>query len=259
MSNTEKANLARIRDNQRRSRARRKGYLQDLEGKFRNCELLGVEASSEIQAAARRVAEENKRLRLLLRSRGVPESEINNYVGKSTDNPRFLSEPTTLDSLLSARRQCNGEKPGCSPVLSESPSSSISWKPVSTSARSTSKSDACRPHCLTPSSNMSAAPLAQQYPQAAVLFDVNDFSQTNSECHQPAPTETWSGPSNYELAEEIDSDPNTSSCTFATNLIRDINTGVSAEQLKEELGCAPNTECKIDNSTLFSVMDRYSG
>ncbi|KAF1821778.1 uncharacterized protein K489DRAFT_299098, partial [Dissoconium aciculare CBS 342.82] len=62
---------ARIRDNQRRSRARRKEYLQDLEVRFRNCEQLGVEASAEIQAAARRVVDENKRLRMLLKQRGL--------------------------------------------------------------------------------------------------------------------------------------------------------------------------------------------
>ncbi|KAF2459235.1 hypothetical protein BDY21DRAFT_275531, partial [Lineolata rhizophorae] len=62
---------ARIRDNQRRSRARRKEYLQELEGKFRNCQQLGVEASAEIQAAARKVLEENKRLRSLLRQKGL--------------------------------------------------------------------------------------------------------------------------------------------------------------------------------------------
>ncbi len=106
---------------------------------------------------------------------------------------------------------------------------------------------------------MSAAPSTQQYPQADVLFDANDFSRTNSEYHQPAPPEGWSGPINYELAEEINADAGTSSCTFATNIIRDLGTGVSAEQVKAELGCAPNTECKVDNSKLFNVMDRYSG
>ncbi|KAF2838760.1 hypothetical protein M501DRAFT_907401, partial [Patellaria atrata CBS 101060] len=65
-----KDHLARIRDNQRRSRARRKEYLQELEWKYRNCEQLGVEASAEIQLAARRVLEENKRLRALLKQKG---------------------------------------------------------------------------------------------------------------------------------------------------------------------------------------------
>ena len=43
----EKANLARIRDNQSRSHARYKEYLQELEARLRQCELQGIEASTE--------------------------------------------------------------------------------------------------------------------------------------------------------------------------------------------------------------------
>ncbi|KAK1918847.1 hypothetical protein P3342_010318 [Pyrenophora teres f. teres] len=65
-------NLARIRDNQRRSRARRKEYLQELEAKLRSYEQIGIEASSEIQSAARRVLDENKKLRALLHEEECP-------------------------------------------------------------------------------------------------------------------------------------------------------------------------------------------
>ncbi|TVY25439.1 hypothetical protein LHYA1_G005710 [Lachnellula hyalina] len=80
---SEKANLARIRDNQRRSRARRKEYLQELEAKLRQCELQGIEASAEIQVAARRVADENKKLRGLLFQNGVAEDSIESYLNSS--------------------------------------------------------------------------------------------------------------------------------------------------------------------------------
>lgn len=76
----EKANLARIRDNQRRSRARRKGYLQELEARLRQCELQGIEASAEIQLAARKVANENKRLRSLLAQHGVGDDTVEAYI-----------------------------------------------------------------------------------------------------------------------------------------------------------------------------------
>jgi hypothetical protein len=79
----EKANLARIRDNQRRSRARRKEYLQELEARLRQCELQGIEASSEIQMAARRVADENKKLRALLAQQGIGEENIEAYLQSS--------------------------------------------------------------------------------------------------------------------------------------------------------------------------------
>lgn len=62
---------SRIRDNQRRSRARQKEYIHELEEKVQACERLGVQASLEIQQAARNVLEENKRLRALLLSRDL--------------------------------------------------------------------------------------------------------------------------------------------------------------------------------------------
>ncbi|KAF4976610.1 hypothetical protein FZEAL_6749 [Fusarium zealandicum] len=76
----QKANLARIRDNQRRSRARRREYLQELEQRLRVYELQGVEASSEVQQAARRVAEENRQLRGLLNRHGISDDYISSYL-----------------------------------------------------------------------------------------------------------------------------------------------------------------------------------
>lgn len=76
----QKANLARIRDNQRRSRARRREYIQELEQRLRVFELQGVEASAEVQVAARRVAEENRQLRELLSKHGFGDDYIAQYL-----------------------------------------------------------------------------------------------------------------------------------------------------------------------------------
>ncbi|EME40461.1 hypothetical protein DOTSEDRAFT_101639, partial [Dothistroma septosporum NZE10] len=64
------------RDNQRRSRARRKEYLSELESKYQNCERVGVEANAEIQTAARLVLADNKRLRAMLKSLGISDADI---------------------------------------------------------------------------------------------------------------------------------------------------------------------------------------
>ncbi|KAJ6438994.1 hypothetical protein O9K51_08397 [Purpureocillium lavendulum] len=85
-----KDNLERVRKNQRRSRARKKEYLQRLEQQLRACELHGVEASAEMQAAARRVTEENKQLRKLLSRHGVSNESITEYLHFGTI---FAPEP----------------------------------------------------------------------------------------------------------------------------------------------------------------------
>ncbi|KAI5248484.1 hypothetical protein E4T43_01254 [Aureobasidium subglaciale] len=95
----QKANLARIR-----SRARRKEYLQELETKYRSCEAVGAEASAEIQAAARKVLDENKRLRRLLRQQGFSDADID-----GPEHDEFASSPLAaemLDVMLVTRKPC---------------------------------------------------------------------------------------------------------------------------------------------------------
>jgi hypothetical protein len=71
---------ARRRENQRQSRARKREYLLELEKRLRLCELQGIEASTEIQSAARRVAEENRQLRELLHKHEISEEYIGHYL-----------------------------------------------------------------------------------------------------------------------------------------------------------------------------------
>lgn len=117
MSSKEKANLARIRDNQRRSRARRKEYLQELEARLRQCELQGIEASSEIQMVARRVADENKKLRGLLVQHGVGEDTIETYLQTSPTTDTMMggqygsssAAVQMLEQLLQTRKTCTAD------------------------------------------------------------------------------------------------------------------------------------------------------
>ncbi|KAI8648147.1 hypothetical protein NCS56_01546900 [Fusarium sp. Ph1] len=96
----QKANLARIRENQRRSRARRREYLQELEQRLRVYELQGVEASSEVQQAARRVAEENRQLRGLLNRHGITDDYISSYL--HTGGAAAQSDPTPIPHFPSS-------------------------------------------------------------------------------------------------------------------------------------------------------------
>lgn len=68
--------LSRIRENQRRSRARKREYLEDLEGRWKKCQELGVQANVELQKAARRVIEENALLRRILAELGWETARV---------------------------------------------------------------------------------------------------------------------------------------------------------------------------------------
>ncbi|KAL7934045.1 hypothetical protein V8C35DRAFT_45419 [Trichoderma chlorosporum] len=70
----------RIRENQRRSRARRKEYVEGMQRKLQDFETKGVAATLEMQQAAREVAIENSRLRLLLAHSGVGVDAVEGFL-----------------------------------------------------------------------------------------------------------------------------------------------------------------------------------
>ncbi|KIW01246.1 uncharacterized protein PV09_07289 [Verruconis gallopava] len=70
----------RLRDNQRRSRARRKELILELQHRVHQYEQKELQATIFMQAAARKVARENDCLRKLLIQKGVSESEINAFL-----------------------------------------------------------------------------------------------------------------------------------------------------------------------------------
>ncbi len=69
----------RVRENKRRSRARQKEYIADLEQRLRRVQEHGVQATKEVQLAAQSVLKENIRLRQLLRHQGVDEYTISSW------------------------------------------------------------------------------------------------------------------------------------------------------------------------------------
>ncbi|KAL1755224.1 hypothetical protein FB107DRAFT_275076 [Schizophyllum commune] len=97
---------ARVRENQRRSRARKREYVASLEERLRRCQAEGAERNEMIQAAARKVAAENRALRELLREKGVDENEITARVEvyiQDSGEPTFPS-----CSNMSANCCCTG-------------------------------------------------------------------------------------------------------------------------------------------------------
>lgn len=83
---------ARLRDNKRRNRQRQKDYTSSLETQLRELQSRGVQATQEVQLSARKVVEENARLKALLRHVGVEDHMIETWKPDSTgQSPRVLS------------------------------------------------------------------------------------------------------------------------------------------------------------------------
>ncbi|CAI6342112.1 unnamed protein product [Periconia digitata] len=152
-------NLARIRDNQRRSRARRKEYINELEGRLRNCEQAGIEASAEIQNAARRVLEENRKLRLLLHEQGLTDAEIAVAMGGVNEQSYDgLAAVPALTTMLERRMVYSGPSRTSSPTSTHSsiagPSSYLPSAPplsIPVPRSATISNDSPSPHSIVSS------------------------------------------------------------------------------------------------------------
>ncbi|KAM3508575.1 hypothetical protein MY11210_006683 [Beauveria gryllotalpidicola] len=94
--NAEAMERARLRRNQRNSRARKQAYTRDLENRWNECVKLGAQATVEMQAVARKVQQENILLRRILARQGFDQDTIQRALeiekGMGEDYPRATSQ-----------------------------------------------------------------------------------------------------------------------------------------------------------------------
>lgn len=104
-------NASRLRENQRRSRARKKEYLLSLEARFQACQRTGIEANVDIQIAAKRVVRENLILRGMLKMRGVTDGEIEKTLKDGGE--ACVNAETAVEGVLKVlgKRPCSGGGP----------------------------------------------------------------------------------------------------------------------------------------------------
>ncbi|WPH04401.1 Hypothetical protein R9X50_00729200 [Acrodontium crateriforme] len=267
------ANLARIRDNQRRSRARRKEYLQELEQKYRVCEQSGVEASAEIQTAARRVIDENKRLRGMLLRLGMSEHEIDGQMTDAGDISAVHDGPSAhaLEQMLKTRRQCGTDSSGCNSPTTQSRNQTRQQQQPPSHIATTSSSQRTIPpnpaihHYAAPLSNekspTSMLPLTPtNYPALpnSYMASIHHHHQQLNSGYTIYPP-IWQQTPHPQIPSNDPIDPqNSSSCYIAANAIRTIKPD-AGQELENELCSGEQGDCNVPNTQIFSIMDRYSG
>ncbi|KAK1995369.1 hypothetical protein LX36DRAFT_582577 [Colletotrichum falcatum] len=178
------ANAIRIRDNQRRSRARHKEFVDELQRKVQEYEKRGIEASLQMQKAARDVAIENSRLRALLASRGVSSDQVDAYLRSFDDDPKgsaaaAISINTTLAPILSGPVVLE-PSPTQLPPLQEHFAKTFSPDPPV--AKKRKYGDALLPPVLT----LTPTPDVQQSSALDRLAVLADASLNRSSTQQPA-------------------------------------------------------------------------
>jgi hypothetical protein len=239
----------RIRENQRRSRNRRKELIEELQGRVQDFERKGVVATQEMQRAARRVAQENLRLRGLLAHHGVPHEEVDAYL-RSFDDDNALKDASDAAML---------------PVPCQAETSSVMASRVMSAADQTQRSN----HSIIGSDNDTITPFSRDQADGSSNFtpctkamtqlsrpvetlyemvadDVVEDCPNTSDCFCP-PTLTHSIPTDHGL--EI-------SCETAANIIVEMRGDRGdLESIRNSLGCIGGDKCTVRNSTVLQIMD----
>ncbi|KAF9056770.1 hypothetical protein BDP27DRAFT_1433561 [Rhodocollybia butyracea] len=134
----------RVRENQRRSRERKREYVASLEARLAEYSKNGVQANIELQSKARAVLEENKALRKLLAGphwrkqyHVVAHLPDRSRTTDDLDGPASLpstavlpSSPSCFDPLLAQNNTCTSPpvtSPPSAPLFSDVPSSAADF------------------------------------------------------------------------------------------------------------------------------------
>lgn len=247
----------RIRDNQRRSRNRRKELIDDLQKRIQEYEQKGVTATQEVQRAARRVAEENASLRDLLSRRGVSQGEIADHLRSFRAQgpsliPVYHSTITEPESI--GRRKITSER--------DHTLNQTHFRPVGQDQLFQQQQ---RPALVDASADRLSD--VHELPRSSEIIsqdhNCQSIQRTNDKsCRKPAPEEPEcpntadcfcppSTTANYQPPDvgfEI-------SCEAAATIIVEMRGDGDIDSARASLGCSGPEECSVKNSTVLQIMD----
>lgn len=244
----------RNREIQRRSRARRKEYVEDLEKRVRQYERDGVKVTTEVQAAARKVAEENFWLHSLLEKHGISPVEIKDYL----DSNRAAS-----CSLGSEVAEGPGKK-----VSSQNHIDYRNQHPPSLAEQSFSRPQASTTaHGGGDTGLMSPKSVPGSPEHELLLYNIDKSIQEDEARASSMATETLDQRSLPEKppascppcrSDERDGTirrADETSCEDAARIIASMRGHEDPEGVWPELGCSATRSCMVKNITIFQMVD----
>lgn len=114
------ASLELNRENQRRSRARHRDFINDLQRRVQEYEERDAQASAEMQRVARVVAEENAFLRELLAVKGVERDEIQGFLDARRAQ-QMVSSRSVEASPVHSHSHSRSQQPSWEQIKFQSP------------------------------------------------------------------------------------------------------------------------------------------
>lgn len=226
--------LARIRDNQRKSRARKQEHIRELEQKLALYQKQAHQKDVEHRLTVQRLETENRRLKSLLVSVGVPSNIVEGYL-RTTEEADMTRKVAIPAMKRPERSQCQS---GCARSCS--------------SGNQTDGDAICREQTDTPKFAIETAVHPETKQNTATRPSASVRSRIcGNVAGDPFPT-------NEDIL-------NTTLCAIAEELISQYNTrGVDLGEIQKKLwagftkGCATGEDCRVQNHILFQVLDEIS-
>ncbi|MCJ1328716.1 hypothetical protein MMC10_005393 [Thelotrema lepadinum] len=261
----------RNREHQRRSRARRKEYINDLEARIRQFEREGAQASVAVQIAAKRVVEENRLLREFLNAQGVSTAAIESHLKACTTSSNSGAPDSAAKSQKPLQRR-QLVKSATAPKLGNADTSAelredgtvasngapyyrksaIDTADAVSNVPKESSVTYITPHFSSPLVPGQAA--LQVLKSDAVCSrkgqEVADYGSSDSELQtNTSPTEEPIYESVPQPLPSIDE----MSCTDAARIIASLRGHQDPESLWSELGCSTERKCMVKRVRVFEL------
>lgn len=210
---------ARNRANQRRSRQRQKDHIQSLEARLAEYEKHGAQASKAIQMAARRVADENRKLRELLAGLGLAPGDTDAYLAGAV-SVQELTVARASEAMVPESR-----KPELTPAHGE-------MHVESRTAEIPSQESAIE----RPAQDIREVIKEAQTDEVQPVSHFHTKELVHKPSPQPQPDET--------------------DCEDAARIIAGMRGIGHPDDVRSELGCMPGGKCAIKNSRIFDLIDQ---
>jgi hypothetical protein len=223
-----------VRENQRKSRARRQDHLQDLEQKVLSLQQELDRRDVENRLVVQKLEAENKKLRDLLSASGVPSDALNAYLQRM-DNPVMAQKvaiPALQRSTVKTAPAC-AQKPAIEACISDIPEDNNTS--IETTTNIATEVRPTRPGKAEKSPSPEMASFCGCSPEE--------------------------GLESLPISERV---LNTTVCGIAEQLVEQYNTrGVDISEIRQKLregffrGLAEEG-CRVQNQILFQVLDEIS-
>lgn len=250
-----KSRQERIRDNQRRSRARRQEYLTDLEKRLTECQITCRDADIQ-RAAFIELQIENTRLRELLSLAGVNDHFVEQYVSQAVSQAAAQNDQYPQQANAPWRQL----RPKIAPISGPSQPVVTSDPPPRPPVTGTADPLAVAMSPTPVSPFLSVSP----YMPSIMDADTSDFHWI----HQPSPLlQAHEAQSLSPAAPGVTrvADDNSISYSVAKQMIDQYNIPpAEMEQVRAKLlqglcqPAFPGGDCAIDNEVLFHILNELS-